>query len=552
MPYCNKTIALYTYTEITTHMKKLLLFVICLNLIGCASAEKKLKRAKTPVTTSRLLKDIDYVERTIQKMHPDLYWYIDKQTLHQKFDSLRNNITKPLTPNEFYLKISPVVAAVRQGHMRISPLEPTIVKKGKERKRYKKSKGPFSQLNFYWRDGELYLLENKTNDATLIAGSKILSINQITPQNIYQKYRKTYASDGYNTSFLDKRFSMLVSNFYSLELGIQDSIQLTLSCADSVYRKKVYRDFNEKKGKSPKIRQDSIFLPSKQLSKTALKAQKEKRKTWEKKSNIFGYDKASQTFSKALSYPVAQDSTFAVLTVKNFTKGKSKEAYKAIFEELHNKKVSHLALDLRGNLGGRISDMAELYSYLSNEETYKLLNEAEITSSFHFPFYAAKGHSVLHYTLLSPFYIIQTGVFWAKSHAGTDGKKYYKISESREQKRKDNFYDGKLFVLIDGATFSASSTISSNLKGTRRAIFVGEETGGAFNGTVAGRMPVLQLPHTKLKWILGTMSIKPTSQTSEEGRGIMPDVAIKPLVNDVINHNDPVLDWVKENKEYGQ
>ena len=550
MLYCNKTTTLYTYTEIATYMKKLLLLVVCLGLIGCASAEKKLKRTKTPVATSNLLKDIDYVERNVQKMHPDLYWYIDKQVLHQKFDSLRSVITKPLTPNEFYLKISPVVAAVRQGHMRISPLEPTLVKKGKERKRYQKSKGPFSQLDFYWRDGELYLLKNKSQDPTLIVGSKVLSINQITPQNIYQKYRKTYVSDGYNTSFLDKRFSMLVSNFYGLELGIQDSIQLTLSCSDSVYRKKVYRDFNEKKGKELSAGQDSLLLASKQLSKTEQREQKEKRKAEDRKKRIFGYDKSSQSFSKALSYPVLQDSTFAVLTVKNFTKGKSKEAYKAIFEELKNKKVSHLALDLRGNLGGRISDMAELYGYLSNEETYKLVNEAEITSTFNFPFYAAKGHSVIHYTLLSPFYIVQTGVFWAKSYTAADGKKYYKMRESKEQKRKENFYDGKLFVLIDGATFSASSTISSNLKGTGRAIFVGEETGGAFNGTVAGRMPVLQLPHTKLKWILGTMSIKPTSQAPEEGHGIMPDITIKPLVNDVINNNDPVLDWVKKNKEY--
>jgi hypothetical protein len=42
-------------------------------------------------------------------------------------------------------------------------------------------------------------------------------------------------------------------------------------------------------------------------------------------------------------------------------------------------------------------------------------------------------------------------------------------------------------------SFSASSLISSNLK-VQKSNFVGEETGGAFNGTVVGFMPVVELP----------------------------------------------------------
>jgi C-terminal processing protease CtpA/Prc len=41
----------------------------------------------------------------------------------------------------------------------------------------------------------------------------------------------------------------------------------------------------------------------------------------------------------------------------------------------------------------------------------------------------------------------------------------------------------KIYVMINGGSFSASSLISSNLK-TPKVTFVGEETGGAFNGTV--------------------------------------------------------------------
>jgi hypothetical protein len=44
-------------------------------------------------------------------------WLIDKPSLDYKFDSLKTTITSPLKPLGFYKKLSPLVAAVRQGHL---------------------------------------------------------------------------------------------------------------------------------------------------------------------------------------------------------------------------------------------------------------------------------------------------------------------------------------------------------------------------------------------------------------------------------------------------
>jgi C-terminal processing protease CtpA/Prc len=98
--------------------------------------------------------------------------------------------------------------------------------------------------------------------------------------------------------------------------------------------------------------------------------------------------------------------------------------------------------------------------------------------------------------------------------------------------------------LINGGSFSASCILSSNLKGSGRALFVGEETGGAFNGTVAGIMPVVTLPESKLNLRLGLALIQPHYKTEIVGRGIFPDVSIKPTLQDRINGNDPELNWV--------
>ena len=525
-------------------MKNLFYFLCCCIFTSCISTQTKIKRVETPIATQKLLKDISYVQHHLKKIHPDLYWYISEEALDFKFDSLRKTIVEPLTPNEFFFKISPIIASVHQGHMQVIPMETSLIANKSKRKIYKKSKGPFSQVDFYWADRNLYILQDKTQDAQLLKGSKVMRINGISPETIYHKYRPTFTSDGHNTTFIDKRFSMLISRYYTLELGLQDSLHLQLSCNDSVYNTTIVRQFKTSPQNSEKNTWDTLSIPTKQLSKAEKKEIKNNYKTEQQKKRRFGYIPETKNYSKFLSFPIQNDSSVAILTVKDFTRGDYKKAYATIFQEIKDRNIRQLALDLRGNLGGRLNDALELYSYLTNEEMFVMNESAEITSATWFPFYAVKGKSALHYTLLSPFYLVQTIALWSKTYTTTDGKKRYRLKGVQEAKRKDNAYTGNLYVFIDGASFSASSLLSANLKGSKRAVFVGEETGGAYNGTVAGRLPMLTLPNSKLRWVLGTMSIRPKHQTTNDGYGIPPDVEIKTTVDEQVNLIDPLKDWL--------
>jgi C-terminal processing protease CtpA/Prc len=120
---------------------------------------------------------------------------------------------------------------------------------------------------------------------------------------------------------------------------------------------------------------------------------------------------------------------------------------------------------------------------------------------------------------------------------------FYENIYNKPQEIKENAFKGKIYVLINGGSFSASSIISSNLKGSKRATFVGQETGGAFNGTVAGFMPMVQLPHSKIKIKVGIMTCEPHFK-SIEGRGIFPDKEIIPTIQDRINGKDPEMEWI--------
>ena len=114
------------------------------------------------------------------------------------------------------------------------------------------------------------------------------------------------------------------------------------------------------------------------------------------------------------------------------------------------------------------------------------------------------------------------------------------------KKPKKNHFDGKIYVLINGSSFSASSIISSKLKGDKRAFLVGEETGGTNDGTVAGRYSTEKLPNSKLKLPIGLMLIQPNIEFTKTKKGVLPDYELIPTLQEILQKKDIQLEWIME------
>lgn len=510
-------------------MKKILfLSFFCLLFLQCTSVKEHNEHLNDLITENDLKADVDFAYKKLQRLQPKLYWYVSKKELDYKFDSLKSTITKPMTSFEFYKKLSPVLASVRQGHLRTLP-STKILSKAESKALKDKGTSPFSQFDFEIINDNMYVVKNKSENKSIRIGAEVVAINGQKVSELTSGYYTLFTSDGYNKTFKRKRMSYMFPSFYNNENGIQDSINYSFKQNDSLQVICIKR----KKTEPLKIKK------TKEVATTLDAKQKKKIK---KDKSTYGYDEATKTNNRELKF-IEKDSSIALVKIKHFELGKPSRFYEESFNKMQLYKTKTLIIDLRNNPGGAIKEIANLYSYLS-DSTYVFLDPYEVASKTSLaeksPFSKAP---LLAKILLAPFY---APVVYFKTHKDKNGNYYSSNSQSNPKPINKNAFKGKVYAMINGGTFSAASIISSNLKGSKRATFVGEETGGAYNGTVAGIMPIIKLPNSEINIKVGLMAVVPFYKTTLEGRGIFPDKEIVPTIADYVNGKDPELNWILE------
>ena len=105
-------------------------------------------------------------------------------------------------------------------------------------------------------------------------------------------------------------------------------------------------------------------------------------------------------------------------------------------------------------------------------------------------------------------------------------------------------------MLVNGASFSASSIISSKLKSEKRAVIVGEETGGANDGTVSGVNNTVTLPNSKLTLPIGLFLIRPNIEFENKGLGVIPNFYVDPDFANIRSSEDKILKWVLDDIDF--
>ncbi len=126
-----------------------------------------------------------------------------------------------------------------------------------------------------------------------------------------------------------------------------------------------------------------------------------------------------------------------------------------------------------------------------------------------------------------------------------DGFYTWKNTEPRDTEFavSGNAYQGKIYLLVNSANSSATYYLASFLKQNGLATLVGQETGGNRRGLTGSQMFFLRLPNSKIEIdipLIGTYPLGP-----QPDQGLLPDVYVKPSVEDVARGIDAEMEVVK-------
>ncbi|GJQ61986.1 MAG: peptidase S41 [Melioribacteraceae bacterium] len=155
--------------------------------------------------------------------------------------------------------------------------------------------------------------------------------------------------------------------------------------------------------------------------------------------------------------------------------------YEDFFRDLKAQSVDYLIVDLRGNRGGR-KEFAN--------SMIPCINKAGFTGKY----------------------------FESIKYSGG-------VTEYETPENSQYFFDGKIFVITDGGTFSSGTSLAVFLKELGHAIVVGEETGGRYEGFVAGSSEEVTLPNSGAKVYIPRYNMVNLTAISQKtsNRGLLPD-----------------------------
>jgi len=517
-------------------MKKIIVLFVLICFTSCVGVKQYNAQIMSLHAVNDLHEDVDMAYSQLQRLHPKLYQYTPKEELDSKFQDLKKAIDRPMRSKEFYERLAMVIKEVRQGHLMLRPPTQRFTKT--QLKVLNKRKFEFNELDFEILEDKLWINNTRGKDSTIV-GDEVLALDFESSKKLVGKYKRLFSSDGFNTTYYDRYTARNFSSFYYLEKGLKDSLTLLLKKRDSVYfrtLKWIVKGEGRKKDSSAMGKSDKIP----KIDKMALKQKKKaKRKAGRKR----GYVPSRGYYLRNFDF-IGKDSTVSYLKIRGFGRGNFKKFYKETFAQIDSVGSQNLIIDLRDNGGGSLEEIENLYRYLALEP-FKFINNAETLTGIPATksAFSQKGIGFLNgaVRLLASPGMLLYDLFHTKK---VNGNLSYKFSSSKTKLPKKNNFKGKIYVLTNGYSFSASSTLAVHLQATKRAIFVGEETGGSYNGTVAGQSKYLILPNSKVRMKFGMMQIETPYKTEPNGYGIKPDVQIIPIQRDRLQKRDPELEWV--------
>ncbi len=461
------------------------LIVLTCNLLFSCVASKNYSPAKK-FPQAELREDYSVLRKILETKHPSLYWYTSRDSMNWFFDKYYQSIPDSMTEQQFAWHIlAPLVDKIHCGH--------TSVGSSRAYQRWAKGRRlPSFPLYFkVWNDTMSVTSNLNRNDSIFRKGVLVTSVNGVTNQKQINKMFDYLPEDGHanNVNYirLSANFPYYHRNIYGL------SKKYRVSYLDS--------SGQEKTAEVP------LFTPKKDSTKkdSGFKRPRPKKPDLPKVSSREAYrslstDSAGQT---------------ATLTLNTFNNGHLRPFFRRTFRTLQQREIKNLVIDVRSNGGGKVWASTLLTKYISRSP-FKVADSA---------FAVAKGLGRCS-RYIQWGWLNSVEMFFI-SRKRKDGLYHIRMMEKKTyDPKKRNHFDGKVYVLTNGPTFSASALFCNAVKGQEGVVLLGEETGGGWHGNSGIMIPDIKLPHTKSTVRLPLYRIVQFNHVPKTGSGIPPDIYV--------------------------
>jgi len=460
------------------------LYLLCASRVSTAQSP-----AGTLIESRLLLEELVLVQEKLYEIHPEPYHFISQKEFEERAGYLKSSL-QPMTKEDWYVALAGIISALHDGHT-------ALLYPNEDREKYFNQGGKLFPFRVDLDDEQRvtvrsHLLQDETLDSAAILEINRKPINEV----IDRMYQMTF---GESKVFRNTQIANRFGRMYWLLHGHTDSVLLKVRLVNG--------DISER---------HIACLSSAQ------------------------YDSLGRVLFPVLPAPQRTHMNFTsmkgrnagLLTLHDFSTYKGyRDSIKTVFQQIQERGIDTLFLDLRGNGGGEHYITEEVNHYLL-KTPWVLVSKAKIKMSHAFYSAFPRPLRIFRFLPKKPVLKLAAAVMTKNTKIeqitvdrdSVSRKPVYEIhTRPRQHYSKEYFYEGTVYLLTDRNSYSMSGMFAAIMKDYHRAIIVGEETGGLANPH--GSNVMFTLPYSKFVFTISTSRAYRPSGIFDD-LGVLPDIQV--------------------------
>jgi hypothetical protein len=463
-----------------------------------AEAKVEAEDPDTRLSPAALQEDFGRLRFALEEAHAGLYRYVPKPETDKRFEDLKKRLNRPLRISEFYGEVLRLIGAIRDGHTRVRPPDRWAA--------WLRQKPVRPPISLHFEGERVRILRDGSGQEPSAVGWDVVAVNGRPLAEVMDALFQYIPGDGFSRGGrrLALEDSDIFGSLFALAFGWPDAYVFRLRLVD---------------GKDEKETGTERYLEVPGL-------------TLEEMERRIGKVRLEPSRPAAsLKY----EGEVAVLTLCSFGgqilsgSGVDYPDFLAqTFSALREKKTESLIIDVRDNRGGRDEYGLMLYAHLApgpfryydrlqmNREKYEFLRWTGMRDADR-PLASLRRD--------------EEGRLVSTDHPNLG------LKQPREP-----VYRGRVFILMNGRSFSATGEFMTAAYTNKRGIFIGEESGAGITGNTSGIMIGLSLPNSGITVFIPMVGYYLAGNHGRHPeRGLLPDYKVYPTVEDILSGRDPVM-----------